>query len=1414
MKRRLLSLAFATLAMAQMVNAQQPFSGCWHPDAVQSWTPGGHPDDPFNRSSIPLQPRFYDDGIRANANQRYEGQVAATLTMNPNCSTTPAQGAPNLVGYNPHFWQYMDMVVWWGGSAAEGIIIPPSAPAIDVAHLNGVRILGTVFFPETAHGGNPQWAAQILSNEGGRYPFAEKFVDIAIYYGFDGWLMNLEGGAQWHSWQGFAEAFARYAKSKNRPDLELQFYDQGSTVSSKIGNILKIDGTMSFFANYGSPGSVASNVSSLISTYGITGAAHFKKLYSGVECARAGLNGNGSDFNILFPAGADHRGSIQLFNPEEHIWKQVVQDVLKQAGSSGSNAKTLMKRVGKNASQYWVNTSGDVTSTTRNSYTWSGMSGAIQERSVIQSKPFVTAFGLGMGTGRYVQGENRYAWKSVEFGGQSADWYHRAMQDLLPTWRWWIEATGGGQRQDLTHSLDIEDSYNSGASLLINGRLRANATYLTRLYKTKLAIESGDVVSLYVKGDYATKLKLKVATTDNIATLVDVPLTAGTSTQHGWVELTGSLSSLAGKTIAIIATELSSTTEVASFSLRLGQLAIMSQSDKTRMMGQKLSMPTDKRLEAQTPLGSAEHNDLRLVWGHVNSSDLHHYNVYKYDHVTGTTKLVGQTRSEAFYLTKFARVRSGATFKLETVSVAAVNKFGIEGDRQELKLEYPALGKSTIKLEASKTLITPGTEITVTAEADLMPEQYEWVIPAGVQTVSQSNNTIQLRFPTAGKYSIGVKVTNPAGQSELTVRNLVEVSTETTLTNVALNKTILAVSGQTNASEHPGNLIDGDRIPSRVSAKWCAGGKNNWVIIDLKKHYELFAFKLWDCRNKEQFENLRNYKVEVSPDNIDWQEVLHKTGLDPLQHNIKEGWIKPSMARYVRLTAYDNEEPITIRLWEFEVHGREISSGYTLPAPEAQVVNIGTMTSVAGTYALGAKPKADDFVIKAVSERPDIVMPEIEMTSDGHYTLKLKAGTTPGSTNVRVTLTNDGLYESYVVRVSVQDPERQNVLLGKTPEVTIQAGSTYDSNVNGSERGKWSLLTDGETGMALLFPYNESGAVTHKVKFDLGGSYTIKALEMELLRHSYLSSVHILKLFVSDTDDTDDAYTQVLENTDKAYELETDLATPVTARYVRFELTCSSPQYAFAVKELRLMGKPAEAETFTVHVDAGTEGDVEVEGATNLTAVPSGTQITLVATARKGYLVHNIQVDGANAYTTALDQRIVRHRLTVTKNHQVSVLYTPELFAVTKAAATNGAIALEGLSSGKAPYKQTVVVRANPAPGFKLSRVYIVVDDQEQDITDAMQFEVMDNTVVHAEFVVDTAIDHVDGSVALYPNPATSYVVITGSQGEELTIYALDGQPVVRQLLESDNARVELPALTAGTYLVRVGTRASKLVVR
>ena len=70
-----------------------------------------------------------------------------------------------------------------------GMMNLPNAAYTNAAHKNGVLSLGCIFLPRAYQ----SWRTLIQRDEEGNFPYADKLVEIAEYYGFDGWFVNLEG---------------------------------------------------------------------------------------------------------------------------------------------------------------------------------------------------------------------------------------------------------------------------------------------------------------------------------------------------------------------------------------------------------------------------------------------------------------------------------------------------------------------------------------------------------------------------------------------------------------------------------------------------------------------------------------------------------------------------------------------------------------------------------------------------------------------------------------------------------------------------------------------------------------------------------------------------------------------------------------------------------------------------------------------------------------------------------------------------------------------------------------------------------------------------------------------------------------------------------------------------------------------
>lgn len=1159
--KRLLSALIMLFAVFCVAVAQQPYGGCWHPDNIKDWSPEKDPDAKFNRSTVPLQPRFLDTSIKANANQHAEGKVAACLTMNPMCSQTPSQGADNFIGYNPTYWQYMDLLIWWGGSAGEGIIIPPSAPVTDIAHLNGVKVLGQLFFPPGAFGGQVEWVKQMLTNEGGTYPYAKKMYEIAAYYGFDGWFVNEEtGGGSSSEWTAWVDYFNQCAQEGGHPEMEIQWYDCGTSIGG-YGDMMKLHNT-SYFLNYGSPSS--SNISSQMAAMeglGFSKEECFSKLYFGIEVAQGGMNGNASYFKNLFPADK-HNGSIDLFNPEEPIWKEVVKDYLGTTDACGTKAYTAMDKVFSNESRYWTNEQHDPSNTTaRDGGYFPGFANALIERSTIQNLPFITSFSAGLGKHRFVNGEKK--------GTQ--DWYHRGMQDIMPTWRWWVDVAAD-RKSDLAFSLNWDDAYNMGTSINVKGTLAANVDYLTRLYKTKLSISNGDKLQLVFKGATASTIQVKLGVAENNNEFTTFNL-GSTTTSNGWNVATVDLSSLAGKTVSVIALNFKSATQQA-YELTLGQLGILPAN----------YAPASTQISNLTILNelTQDGGDIRAVWDASASKDVHHYNVYMTRN--GEKKLVGQTRNEGFYISKFAR--TSIEEKSVTVAVTAVTNDLKEGNEITTIVEYPALDKPVVSLKASKTLLNAGEEITIIANATNFPESYQWTIPENAEKVSQEDNTLTLKFNKEGVYNITVAVSNSEGTTEKTVQNLIEVSDAKAgaLSIISVGKTIHSASGSL-PPEDPENLIDGVEVPGSTRDKWCIGGKKeHWVIIDLEKSYQIYRFRVFDCGHKENYsDNFKNFKIWVSNDAETWTEpVVDEKGRP---ENTKDDYIAPIVGRYVKFMPYDEDAPITIRIWEFEVFGLEGGPLFSLPADKTMDIN--ATEDIEIKYDLNGDEEADNFGVKVSSDNEDIAAISDFNVNKATQTVTFKlTAKKMGAANISVKMTNGEWENEKKCKVEVEDPAYTNVLSGKTASASYwYYGSTWQS-------ADTQVLTDNDlstTWDALCYTSGENVIIT----FDCGEIYNFAKVAFKAQQIASDIKVYI------GIKNSDDSY-ELAANYTPTSEVSSVITNDIFGRYLKLVVTAPAYTY-FKVAEIEAYGKlyegelPEEPIFASINISSGFNVDVVAE---------------------------------------------------------------------------------------------------------------------------------------------------------------------------------------------------------------------------
>ncbi|MET8541058.1 discoidin domain-containing protein [Kitasatospora sp. NPDC004799] len=610
----------------------QPFASYWYPNGILNWDPATDPDARFNRSRVPLQPRTSDPALRANPNARTgEGKIASLVSFGPT-SNNPSQGSADPNYYAFGYWQYVDKLVFWGGSAGEGLILAPNPTVIDAAHRNGVKVYGTVFFPPGAYGGQLQWVRDFVQKSGSRYPVADKLVQAAQYYGFDGWFINQETGGGDSALAGEVRSLMQYTKAQS--GTEFMWYD-AMTTSGAVNWQNALTSANSPFLQEGSKSTSDSmflnfnwSASGLNSSRALArqlGRSEYE-LYSGIDTEANGYN-TGVNWAGLFPPGQPHTTSLGLYRPE-WTWKSATD----RADFYAKDAR------------YWVGANNDPSRTDLSS-SWPGLAGYVAESSPIIAKPFVTTFDTGQGDFYNAAGTR------VATGG----WNNLSLQDVPPTYRWVVESSGSR----LTPSVDFTDAYQGGSALRLSGKLDAANT--VRLYQTRLPVAANTRLDLVVKAPTAgpTKLKAAVSFTDAPGgfTTIDVGANSGT----GWERHTLDLSPYAGRTVAQVALRVEGSDPA--YDLRIGQLALYDGSVETP------SAPSGLTVLGAADVTPGAGQSLRLSWTAASGGNVHHYEVYRRN-ADGSRTFLGATPNDAYFVGRLDRAggENATTLDVEAVS--------------------------------------------------------------------------------------------------------------------------------------------------------------------------------------------------------------------------------------------------------------------------------------------------------------------------------------------------------------------------------------------------------------------------------------------------------------------------------------------------------------------------------------------------------------------------------------------------------------------------------------------------------------------------------------------------------------------------------------------------------------------------
>ncbi|MEV3854792.1 endo-beta-N-acetylglucosaminidase [Streptomyces sp. NPDC050095] len=628
----------ATAATAAAANLQ-PYASYWFPDSLpsgspgagitwrslKSWTAAGDADLAFNRSAVPLAPRFTPVPVNTTA-RTDQARITSLVSFDPTAGN-PSQGGPTASYYALTHWAYIDELVFWGGSSGEGIVLAPNAPVVDAAHRHGVTVLGNIFLPPAAYGGQLQWTRDLVQKAAdGSFPIAQKLVDVAVAHGFDGWFVNAETSGGDAALATQMQAFLAELKRLGTPHgLRIDWYDSmvksGAVSWQNQLNAQNQDffsRSDTFFVNFNW---TASGLGSSAALAESLGRSRYD-LWAGIDVESNGWN-TSVNWDAVLPASGAHTTSYGFYRPE-WTYKHL------PAGSTPGQFHAA-------DDQFWTGTSLDPSRASTGS--WRAAATTVADRSTISALPFGCSFNTGHGLAWYDGGTAR----------SSAAWNQLGVQDRLPGRRWVTRTTG--TRPSVT--LDFADAWHGGSSLLVDGTL--NAPVVVELHGTRLPLSAATTVTLAQRaaaGSVTVEVGVALQEPDHPGDPLTYSFLPAGTAGSGWAEATVRLSSLGTGTIHGLAVRLTGTGAV---QYRLGALLVKDADEQVAAPG---AVKVDK---------ASGDGQFRLSWA-AASGPVRHYELYRVLK-DGTRRFLTGTCANAAYVKGLAAEQgeSAVTFELRAV---------------------------------------------------------------------------------------------------------------------------------------------------------------------------------------------------------------------------------------------------------------------------------------------------------------------------------------------------------------------------------------------------------------------------------------------------------------------------------------------------------------------------------------------------------------------------------------------------------------------------------------------------------------------------------------------------------------------------------------------------------------------------
>ena len=620
----------------------QPYGSCFQIDELKNWSPDNDPDARYNRGAIPLRERWMGPSVNPLASR--DAKIMPLAMGNARASQAASQGGDGDFVYAFNNYQYVDTYNFWGGSSGEGPIAIPSPELIDAGHRNGVPVTGTIFLPwgDSAYG-NQFVREMVEKDENGNFIAADKLIEIAQYYGFDGYIFNAESGT---GVAGFKE-FLIYLQEHKPDNFTISWYNGSGTVNESSIKSWMQDGDTRITDEWWLDMSGNGNMDSSIQAAQATGVNPWN-IHSTWEYWPMSGNAKGGRYQTRLDENGILKCSLGILAPTSS---------LTSATSSDDFINIWDQKL-------WVSPDLDPSSTYRPTSEFCGFSHLVADRTPVIGTDFVTNFTTGNGYKFYEDGQ---------VVGKEDGWYNRSLTEVLPTWRWIIESEG----QKLNAKIDFDDAWQAGTSMKLYGNLDAGKSNHVKLYSAQLEITDKTQFSMTYKAPKAgvqVELGLCFGDTYDAENFQFYPLT--TTADGQWNTDTIDLSADAGKTAIAISLRLTSQEGVTDYALNVGQMAFttnqIAPEATANVTLDEVIYPTDKTMEA------------RVYWEKAENAFM--YRIYR-TYTDGHKEFVGATPSDAFYLGSFDKDGSETACTFE---ITSYSENGVKGGTQTFSIAWPA----------------------------------------------------------------------------------------------------------------------------------------------------------------------------------------------------------------------------------------------------------------------------------------------------------------------------------------------------------------------------------------------------------------------------------------------------------------------------------------------------------------------------------------------------------------------------------------------------------------------------------------------------------------------------------------------------------------------------------------------------